>query len=855
MYQIDKTKCCGRTLFAIFFVINVLGCSQFHAPQKISTTDQIGSFLIQEVKAQQLSSRSEIIKLLDNPAYSVKKSNRFLIKHKQNVAAFLLQIMHSQSVTQAIVELSESHATQTKEWVTLALQLYPIDAYRIVEQLYADSAIKSATLESAALLAGLDPARIFPATASSNLDYRIVPLIHSASVTLYNQTEDSNTRVWFKPSSTTQWLPALSLQWEPIQGAMSGSIVHLAAQTAYDVKLQFIEGSEVVDEKLYSFRTRPNAPPIDPEKVYFLADIYTGGQLNLTALGIQGSEDGWALIKGDGVDIIASEEDNAAIDIGSQSYVKFENISVKGGRLYGISAKKAHHVWIDGCNISEFGRVAGEMRDGVGYANAESTKAINYDSGIFLQETGVVTIENCEIHSPNGKANHWGYGHPYGPSALLLATRHSVEEYRGQYIVRNNRFYGSDKHRFNDVIESRANARAWGGFLRDSAIYNNYLAYANDDIIELDGGQSNVLFYNNEIEQGYCGISAIPNMLGPSYIFNNYIHNLGDERQKAWAGIKLGGLMSMPAGIVNIFENLVVTSSNGVTASRFEGDYTFWANVKNNVLIHDKYWSKMGQGIYDIEQYSGSKFTNNLIFNTRISAPTVLASMGRNFYHPWSEQADIAEQIKDSGASFDLELEQQFFISNFSQSSNTMQNTLANTNASANVTASEFTINFEHLPIKSFDTQDKDGDYQISDTGVAITLYGNTWKSVPVDVVLTPETVLELEVKNNGFGEIVGIAFENDNALTSAYVYKFAGSQKWSNDTFKYSRIDEFETLSIPVGSLNIEKFDRLVLVMDDDKPASKASQVSFKNLRFIEPKAIQQSDINSMIRVGKWSE
>lgn len=263
----------------------------------------------------------------------------------------------------------------------------------------------------------------------------------------------------------------------------------------------------------------------------------------------------------------------------------------------------------------------------------------------------------------------------------------------------------------------------------------------------------------------------------------------------------------------------------------------------------------MGQGIYDIEQYSGSKFTNNLIFNTRISAPTVLANMGENFYHPWSEDADIAEQVSDSENSFNLELEQQFFIPNFSQTSNTMQNTLANTNASANVTASEFIINFEHLSIKSFDTQDKDGDYQISDNGGAITLYGNTWKSVPVDVVLTPETVLELEVKSNGLGEIVGIAFENDNALTSANVYKFAGSQKWSNDTFKYSRIDEFETLSIPVGSLNIETFDRLVLVMDDDKPASKASQVSFKNLRFLEPRAIQQRDINSVIRVGKWSE
>ena len=101
----------------------------------------------------------------------------------------------------------------------------------------------------------------------------------------------------------------------------------------------------------------------------------------------------------------------------------------------------------------------------------------------------------------------------------------------------------------------------------------------------------------------------------------------------------------------------------------------------------------------------------------------------------------------------------------------------------------------------------------------------------------------------------MGVAFENDNALTSANVYKFSGSQKWTNDTFQYSNIDEYETIRIPVGSLNIDTFDRLILVMDDDKPASTASQVSFKNVRFLEPRAIQQSDINSVIRVGKWSE
>ena len=86
-------------------------------------------------------------------------------------------------------------------------------------------------------------------------------------------------------------------------------------------------------------------------------------------------------------------------------------------------------------------------------------------------------------------------------------------------IVRNNRLYGSDTNRFNDVIEGRQNSWRNGGFVRDSAIYGNYLAFANDDLVELDGGQRNVLFYNNELTQGYTGISVAPNRLGPNYIF------------------------------------------------------------------------------------------------------------------------------------------------------------------------------------------------------------------------------------------------------------------------------------------------------------------------------------------------
>jgi hypothetical protein len=689
-----------------------------------------------------------------------------------------------------------------------------------------------------------------------------VPLIHSASLTVYNQYEDSTTRLWFKPSTSSEWLPALALQWDPIRGALSGSIVRLKPDTAYDIKLEYLGNTQVIKERFYNFETRPNSPPINPNKIYYLSDIYNGGQLNLTALGIEGTEDGWALIIGDGVTVTANDDDLSAIEIGSQNYVKLENITSKGGIRYGIHGYKAHHIWISGCDISEYGREGQDIRNGVAYDTTESTGPINYDSGIYLERSGVVVIEGCEIHSPNGKANSWEHGHPKGPNALQVWGYHRNEAYRGQYIVRNNRFYGAPDHRFNDVIEGRGNRKSNGGFGNDSAIYNNYLAYANDDLIEIDGGQANVLVYNNEMTQGYCGISTAPNMIGPSYVFHNYIHDLGDERGKEWTAIKMGGLISSPAGKTNVFENIIVTNRNGISASSVNGDRTFWLNAQNNIIISRQYRNMVGYGIYDKQFYEGSEFKNNVIYNMAYGAPLVQANIDDDFYHPWSEQADKINEIVYSNASFNLESDARFDIPNFSRktmvtSSDADFSSSSSSSSSSTSTESVELINFNNKAITSFDNQDKDNNYEITEGGDALTLYGNTWKSVDITQTLTPQTMIEFEMKSNGAGEIAGIAFENDNKVTSSRLYKFAGSQNWNNDIFKYNNSGEFETIRLPVGQFSIGDLDRLVFVMDDDKPSSTFAQVTFKNLKFyeLEPAKSPRGTSGSTIRVGLSSD
>ena len=831
------SPCTFRSFFGLVFILSVTSCSIFHAPEK-KPSQRPAQFLLESMKEQKLSAAQDVITLIKTKSIQAqlpKQTRKALKRHPKIAADLLVTLSENANNQQSIIRLIEQQTKRQNNYIYVALSLYPIDGYRLAEKLAASDKIDNDTITTASLRAGLDPAIIFPPTAANDEEYRIVPLMQSASITLYNQTVYSSAEIHFKATEEDQWHEGLALQWEPIQGALSGSMVYLEPDTQYTVKVSLSEHDELLSEEEYTFHTRAESPPIDPDKIYYLSDIYQGGQLDIEALGIEGNENGWAKIIGDGVTIQAEEGDKSALYIGRQNYIMLENITTKGGFRYGIHGYKGHHVWIKGANISEFGRVATEYRSGKGYETINNTGLINYDSGIYLERSGIVVIEDSEIHSPNGKANSWEYGHPNGPNAFQIWGYHDTEAYRGQYIVRNNRFYGSPEKRFNDVIEGRSNFRRSGAFVRDSAIYNNYLAYANDDLIELDGGQANVLFYNNELTQGYCGISTAPNMIGPSYIFHNYIHDLGDERGKEWAAIKMGGIMTRPAGITNVFENLIITNRNGIAASKVDNDDTFWVNVQNNVFIHHDYNSTSGYGIYDKQLYEASTFKNNVIYNTNADIPVVRATIGSDFYHPLSESPSDIDDMLNAGNTYELDIASEFTIANFSHTSETINSQTAEIPVYEQASLSP--INLTNLTVSSFDNQDRSKAYDISDDGSQITLSGNTWKSVPHIDIIKPETMVEVDVTHTGRGELIGIGFETDNKLTYSRIFKFFGSQDWHSNGPKTSLINTPETLTFNLGQFITGPINRLVFALDyDNAHGTKVPHATFGDIRIYDP-------------------
>lgn len=841
-----------HALLILLLLVAVNGCAIFEA-QTTAPKLPPADYLLDKVKQQNLTTHDELfalIKAKDIQKNLPKKTNQAFKKHPVIAADLLSAMSQSRAPQQAIISLIERlESPQQKNYIYVALTLFPIDSYRLAEEFALSDNIDNEVVTTASLLAGLDPAFIFPPTASSDDEYRIVPLMESASITLYNQTEDASANIQFKAASDSQWHQGLALQWDPIKGALSGSIVYLQPDTEYSIKVALSENGELLSEQEYSFTTRAETPPIDPDKIYYLSEIYQGGQLDLAALGIKGNANGWAKIIGDSVTVTPNNDDLSAIHIGSQNYIMLENITTSGGQRYGIHGYKAHHIWIKGCDISNYGRVATEYRNGKGYHSANSTTAINYDSGIYLERNGVVVIEDCEIHSPAGKANSWEHGHPNGPNALQVWGHHPTESYRGQYIVRNNRFYGSADNRFNDVIEGRSNTKSYGGFGRDSAIYNNYLAYSNDDLIEIDGGQANVLVYNNEMTQGYCGISTAPNMIGPSYVFHNYIHDLGDERGKEWTAIKMGGLMSSPAGVTNIFENLIITDRNGISASAVQNDKTLWVNAQNNIFISRKYSTMVGIGIYDLEKYSESRFENNVIYNTTAQRPVYDAVEGEDFLHPDSYDTDLIDQIMQAGPNVSISITPEKLIPNFSISSAQTSNPSESTDTTSN-DSTGFII-FDKSEFSSFYNQNKYGTLSVSEDGLSVTMSGNTWKKFPFKYTIDSDSVLNLTLTSSGISEIVGISLETDNATSAERTFQFLGSQDWGVQDYTASENGTTE-LSIPVG--NYISGDIVYLVFAVDNDVRSEVEVTFKNIALKQVSSVSSSAQNttSSIVVGQ---
>lgn len=389
---------------------------------------------------------------------------------------------------------------------------------------------------------------------------------------------DAECKITYRKTSGGEWKTAYKPVYDNTGKQFRGSIVHLDEDTEYEVKAQ-IGGTE----KTSKIKTWSSNPPI--AKTIGLSEIYNG-EGPLLLLGINGTADGWIRIKADEKcdTINGGKLYNQTVMIYGCKYLIFEGITVQGGNRHGINLMyPSENIRIINCDISGWGS-AGVLDEEFGVYFYEGYH-LNNLGGIHFYGTTNSVVERCYIHDPDVKTNAW-YGdgwsdvHPKGGTAIQMMGH-------GGMVVRYNDLIGSDKNRYNDVMEGTNNGgRDSASIGKDADVYGNMMIYSEDDGIELDGGQMNVRLYRNRIEKTYCGISLAPNVMGPSYIFENQITNLGNSyNSRSWAMVKTGGSPDKVYGMEFFFNNTMDSKANGIINANYGGNTEYHSVSRNNILV------------------------------------------------------------------------------------------------------------------------------------------------------------------------------------------------------------------------------------------------------------------------------
>lgn len=392
--------------------------------------------------------------------------------------------------------------------------------------------------------------------ASCDLDLK--PTFNCCGVEFKSTNRIDGLRLEWRVGGDDAWtaVDALEFPYFPKDGSYRGSIRGLPEDTDYSVRLA-TNGAAVAQG---AFRTWKSDVPI-AKTIEISTDVEQP-----IVISERGAADGWIrYVAKDGKTLDFGEGENPPIAIRGARYVVIDGLRILGNRARHVfDIRDARFVRIRNCDISRWGRTGEPRFDKKGWifdpAKPEGKWGINLDGAIKIgQETFACVVERCWIHDPRGRANSWFYSHPSGPEAIVM------DRPEGSTVIRWNDFVGSDLHRYNDAVEGTGNFNRSGGFNRDADVYGNFMAFCNDDCIELDGGQRNVRCQGNRFESSYCGVSVQGCMRGPSYVCDNLFSGMGGEFGESGQTLKTGGGEHGPDAVVVADRNTFWGKGSGVT--------------------------------------------------------------------------------------------------------------------------------------------------------------------------------------------------------------------------------------------------------------------------------------------------
>jgi len=306
--------------------------------------------------------------------------------------------------------------------------------------------------------------------------------------------------VQFRREGAEAWRPALPLVYDARDHEFRGSIVGLAPDTPYEIKLRAGDRATTL-----TARTRSDQFPIGETTALPPGDSADGITIKKS-----GTSQAYHLVTvpAGGRSTIDVRNRGAGIVIDAD-YVIVRGVELRNAQTSAIQIKAGHHdIVVEQCHISGWGRYAGP----VSFGNVGG----DLDSAIYAEKgCGNLTFQRNLIEHPRGAASDWEDGHPVGPQGISLINS------TGGNVIRFNDIWSTEDHGFNDGIGGGSNFSREGSPNRDSDIYGNFIRNCWDDAIESEGANMNVRIWGNYLHLFYNGIATACVSRGPLYVFRN----------------------------------------------------------------------------------------------------------------------------------------------------------------------------------------------------------------------------------------------------------------------------------------------------------------------------------------------
>ncbi|MFC1761153.1 right-handed parallel beta-helix repeat-containing protein [Planctomycetota bacterium] len=393
---------------------------------------------------------------------------------------------------------------------------------------------------------------------------------------------DRKVLVRYRRQDTSEWKEALPMRYNPIPDTdedltdYRGSIVHLTPATTYEVQLTLAGTSTTSD---LCATTWSEDFPVG-------ATVHVRDRDTPLAITDSGTPEAYRVYDGQDATIDVRHKHDNCITIDA-SYVIIRGLILKGAGavdntsskpIGAIVIKGGHDIIIEGCDISDWGRLDPER--GFGF---------NYESAILSYNASLqrLVVQRCKLHDPSFDGSNWyepkPKTHSRGPQCISLFNA------GGNHVIRYNECWSDMEHMYNDIIGGGSNGSYRGSPGPDSDIYGNLVSHCWDDGLEVEGGSRNVRVWDNYISQCMMMIGNAADSIGPLYIWRNVCTR--SQWQPGTSGgyfLKMGfaGGEKWMTGHMYIFHNTVFRLDEWLPTGGLGGRRIAKHTVSRNNILH-----------------------------------------------------------------------------------------------------------------------------------------------------------------------------------------------------------------------------------------------------------------------------